>query len=196
MNHTVVPWSCQQPFKILQWYLLKYNILKDKFTWRQQQKKWEKKCQVWFPIEMFSVWHQTGRLYIPVFRRTSNSEQVINKVLVNETNWFLFQLVDVLSPGGVRVLTLQKSVELFELLHCLVFQVRVGDLQPNAVCRPRKLAWKHLGKDSCNNWNNLDKEKKKMAGFSRSSRCCLINQVYFAKAIYARFENRNILKEV
>ncbi len=92
-------------------------------------------------MEMFSVWHQRGRLYIPVFKRTSNSEQVINKmVLVKETNCFLFQLVDVLSPGGVCVLTLQKSVELFELLHCLVFQVRVGDLQPNAVCGPRKLA--------------------------------------------------------
>ncbi len=146
---------------------------------------WEKKCQVWSPMEMFSVWHQRGRLYIPVFKRTSNSEQVINKmVLVKETNCFLFQLVDVLSPGGVCVLTLQKSVELFELLHCLVFQVRVGDLQPNAVCGPRKLAWKHLGKDSCNNWNNLDKES-----FSRFSRCCLLNQVYFAKAICARFEN-------
>ncbi len=24
MNHTVVTWSCQQPFKILQWYLLKF----------------------------------------------------------------------------------------------------------------------------------------------------------------------------
>lgn len=72
---------------------------------------------------------------------------------------FLFQLVDVLRPGGVCVLTLQQSMELFELLHRLVFQVGVGDLQPNAVCRPRKLAWKHLGKDSCNNWNNLGKQK-------------------------------------
>lgn len=55
-------------------------------------------------------------------------------------NGLLFQLVDVLSPGVVRILTLQQSVELFELLHRLVFQVRVGDLQPNAVCGPRKLA--------------------------------------------------------
>lgn len=54
-------------------------------------------------------------------------------------------LVDVLRPGGLSVLTLQQSVELFELLNCLVFQVRVGDLQTNAVCRPGELAGEHLG---------------------------------------------------
>ncbi len=132
--------------------------------------KRENKFQVWSPMEMFSVWHQRGHLYISVFERSSNSEQVINKmVLLKKKKWFLFQLVDVLTPGVMRGLALQKSVELFELLHGLVFQVRVGDLQPNAVGRPRQLAWKHLCKDSCNNWHNL---KRKQNG--RFRRCCLI----------------------
>lgn len=47
-------------------------------------------------------------------------------------------------PGTQAVLTLEKPLELLELLHRLVLQVWVGDLQPDAVCGPGQLSRKHL----------------------------------------------------
>lgn len=46
--------------------------------------------------------------------------------------------------GSQAMLTLEKPLEFLELLHCLVLQVWVGDLQPDAVCGPGQLSRKHL----------------------------------------------------
>lgn len=68
-------------------------------------------------MEMFSFRQIWGHLYIPLFKgaeRASNLNE-------NSNNGLSFQLVNVVSPVGMCVLTLQKSVKLFELLHSLVF---------------------------------------------------------------------------
>lgn len=87
-------------------------------------------------------------IYIPKDLQTCSWTEVGSsfkrEVLGNVDFWVKHRLVDILSPGGLSVLTLQQSVELFKLLHCLVFQVGVGNLQPNAVCRPGELAGEHL----------------------------------------------------
>lgn len=53
------------------------------------------------------------------------------------------------------MLALQEPLQLFELLHCLVLHVRIGDLQPNAVCGPAKFSREHLRQDPSHHRNNL-----------------------------------------
>lgn len=50
-------------------------------------------------------------------------------------------------PRGLGLLILQQSVELLELLDGLVFQIRIGDLEADAVCGPRELTREHLSQD-------------------------------------------------
>lgn len=54
---------------------------------------------------------------------------------------------------------LQQSVELLELLNGLVFQIRVGDLEADAVCGPRELTGEHLCQDPRHYRHDLNERK-------------------------------------
>lgn len=68
-------------------------------------------------------------------------------------------LLDVLEPWGLGLLILQQFVELLELLNGLVFQIRIRNLEADAVCGPRKLSREHLGQDPRHNRHNLNERK-------------------------------------
>ena len=53
------------------------------------------------------------------------------------------------------MLALEESLELFELLHRLVLDVRIGDLQADAVRGPAELPGEHLRQDPGHHGDHL-----------------------------------------
>lgn len=68
-------------------------------------------------------------------------------------------LVNTLVPWSLLIL--QQFVELLELLHGLVLQIRIGDLQADAVCGPRELTGEHLSQDPRHYRYNLNERDRK-----------------------------------
>lgn len=58
-------------------------------------------------------------------------------------------------PRPLYVLALHESLELLELFHCLVLDVRVWDLQMDAVCGPAEFSREHVCQDPSYHWNQL-----------------------------------------
>lgn len=62
-------------------------------------------------------------------------------------------------PGSLDLLALQKPLQLFELLHRLVFHIWIGDLETDAVCGPAEFTREHLRQDPSHDRNHLRKSR-------------------------------------